>query len=69
MLDVAARLAHVNHMSDKRTKRDWRAYLKPEEKKQLAAVEREIEELEAKIMLAKAKRNRTQNRATVRAGK
>jgi hypothetical protein len=56
-------------MSDKRTKRNWRAYLTPEEKKQLAAVEREIEVLEAKIMLAKAKRNRTQNRATVRAGK
>lgn len=56
-------------MSDKRTKRDWRAYLTPAEKKRLAAVEREIEVLETKITLAKAERNRVQNRATVRHGK
>jgi hypothetical protein len=69
VLDIPAPVAHVIHMSDKRTKRNWRAFLTPEEKKQLAAIERKIEALEAKLMLAKAKRNRVQNRSTVRAGK
>lgn len=41
----------------------------PEERKQHAALERDIAKLEKQIMALRAERNRIQNRATVRAGK
>lgn len=69
VLDVGSEEAHVIHMSDRRTKRDWRSFLTADEKKQLAAIEREIEVLKTKVTLKTVKRNRIQNRATVRAGK
>jgi hypothetical protein len=69
VLDAMCQRAHINHMSDKRTTRDWRKYLTADEKAELAAVEREIEALKTKVTLKTVKRNRIQNRATVRAGK
>lgn len=69
MLDAGSETAHVIYMSDKRSTRNWRDYLTPEEAKELAVLEREIAKLDAKIAKAKAKRNRVQNRSTVRAGK
>lgn len=69
MLDADSPRAHDNHMSEKRTKRDWRACLTPAERKRLATLERELTKLDSKVMLLRAERTRIQNRATVRAGK
>lgn len=69
MLDFKAEHPHVIHMSDRRTKRDWRANLTATEKKRIAVVERELKETETRLVLLRAERNRIQNRATVRAGK
>lgn len=48
--------------------RDWRAHLTPSEKKELAQLEKIIAQAEAMAELPRLRRQRIQNRATVRAG-
>ena len=48
--------------------RDWRAHLTPEEKREIARLERIIAKAEKMAELPRLRRNRIQNRATVRAG-
>lgn len=69
MLDLPAPQAHVNYMSDLRTKRDWRACLTPAERKRLATIEAKLADMKTKTADLRAERDRIQNRATVRAGK
>jgi hypothetical protein len=52
----------------KTTSRDWRAHLTPEEKRELARLEKVIAQAEAMAELPRLRRQRIQNRATVRAG-
>jgi len=69
VLDVGLAQAHVISMSDKRTTREWRAYLTAAEAKRLATIEKKIAEMKTKTADLRAERDRIQNRATVRAGK
>lgn len=65
-------MSHDVHMSDLRTsrqnRRDWRAYLTPEEKQELARLDKIIAKAEKMAELPRLKRHKIQNRATVRAG-
>lgn len=65
--------AHVVHMTDLRTQkpngRDWRAHLTPEEKRELARLEKIIAQAEKMAELPRTQRQKIQNRATVRAGR
>jgi hypothetical protein len=71
-IDLSSSEVHVNHMSDlrraKTNARDWRAYLTPEEKRELARLDKIIAKAEAMAELPRLRRGRIQNRATVRAG-
>lgn len=69
MLDAESPDAHVIHMSDLRSKRNWRSSLTALEKKRLSVIERDLAKLDKQLVLLRADRNRIQNRATVRAGK
>ena len=59
-------------MSDlRRTKpnaRDWKSYLTPDEKRELARLEKVIFKAEQMAQVPRLLRNKIQNRATVRAG-
>lgn len=72
MLDADSHAAHGNHMSDLRSRkpgRDWRSFLTPEEKREIARLEKEIAKAVEAADTARRKRQKIQNRATVRAGK
>jgi hypothetical protein len=59
-------------MSDLRTKRrdrrNWRAYLTPEESKRLGQIDRELAKMQKAAGPLKYERHTIQNRASVRAG-
>lgn len=59
-------------MSDLRTAkangRNWKAYLTAEEKRELSALDRTIARASKMAQVPRMKRQRIQNRATVRAG-
>lgn len=72
-MDISTEKAHDNHMSDlrtqKRNSRDWRAFLTPEEKREVARLDKIIAKAERMAELPRWRRQKIQNRATVRAGK
>jgi hypothetical protein len=59
-------------MSDlRRTKpnaRDWKSYLTPEEKRELAQLDKIIAKAEKMAIMPRLQRHKIQNRASVRAG-
>jgi hypothetical protein len=65
-------IAHMSRMSDLRTKksngRDWRKFLTTEEASELRQLDRIIAKAEKMAELPRLKRQKIQNRATVRAG-
>lgn len=52
-----------------RIDRDWRPHLTPEERKEHAALEREIAKIEKRVLALRNERKKIQNRATQRVGK
>lgn len=52
----------------KRSPRDWRRYLTPEERKRLAEIDRELAKARKKTDPLRWERHAIQNRASVRAG-
>jgi len=72
-LDGGASIVHMKLMSDLRTKksngRDWRKFLTAEETAELRELDRIIAKAENMAELPRLKRNKIQNRASVRAGK
>lgn len=67
MLELAGRTRHKYHMTKKRPKRDWKAHLTATERKQFDALNRSIEQMDARMLALRAERNRIQNRASTRA--
>lgn len=61
---------NANYMTDgrvERSTRDWRNYLTPEERREIARIDRQIAKLGQQATTLRTERNRIQNRATVRA--
>lgn len=52
----------------KRSQRDWRAYLTPEERKRVGEIDRELAKMQKRAGPLKYERHTIQNRASVRAG-
>jgi polyhydroxyalkanoate synthesis regulator phasin len=52
-----------------RIDRDWRKEMTPEERAEVARLEREISKIERQVLALRNERKKIQNRATVRAGK
>lgn len=64
-----SKIIHTNRMKRVRVDRDWRPHMTPEERKEHAALEREIAKIEKKVLALRNERKKIQNRATQRVGK
>ena len=69
VLDQTPEITHTKRMRKVRIERDWRKEMTPEERAEVARLERDISKIERQVLALRNERKKTQNRATARAGK